>query len=496
MNRHSFATRVLAITLALLLSQPLWTAGQTVSPQLPNPGTVSGISKKDQEKLGLQAAAEVYKQMPVLPDSSPVTQYIQQLGRKLVAVIPQQYTWPYQFHVVQQKEINAFALPGGPMFVNVGTITDADNEAELVGVMAHEMSHVYMQHSAKQASKASLTQGILGVIGGILGNSTAGNLARAGIQFGAGTIFLKYSRDDEAQADAVGAIIMYKAGYNPQSLAQFFEKLQKQSGGSGPQFLSDHPNPGNRTAAINKQIRNWPPKKYTDTSQSFASTKQKASGVKMYTAQEIADGAKQGLWAQQNQKNGATVRDLGIATNEAASGGAVPASSGSLADVKFEQIRPSDNLTALRTNAFSISHPDNWKAATGQNSVTIAPPAGVGGDAVAYGVIIGGSQTGDASSLEQATQQLAQSIAQSNSGMRVSGSPESVAVNGLQGRAVYLLGESPVQQNGHALAERDWLVTVPRPGGGLLYLIFIAPETQFSQLRPTYEQMLNSLQVK
>ena len=89
------------------------------------------MSKEKQEQLGLKTAAEVYKQMPVLPDSDPVTRYVQQLGGKLLGVIPRQETWPYQFHVVQQSDINAFALPGGPIFVNVGTISAAENEAEL-----------------------------------------------------------------------------------------------------------------------------------------------------------------------------------------------------------------------------------------------------------------------------------------------------------------------------------------------------------------------------
>src|SRR5205823_10904955 len=152
-----------------------------------NPGSVS-MSREDQEKLGLQAAAEVYKQMPVLPDSNPVSQYVQQLGKKLERVIPQQYSWPYQFHVVQQKEINAFALPGGPIFVNVGTITAADNEAQLAGVIAHEMSHVYMQHSAKQAPKQEWAS-VLGALGGLLGGA-AGDLAQMGIQLGAGTLLM------------------------------------------------------------------------------------------------------------------------------------------------------------------------------------------------------------------------------------------------------------------------------------------------------------------
>src|SRR5207248_8554206 len=240
----------------------------TSAPHLPDPGN-TGVTKEQQEQLGRQAMAEVYKQMPVLPDSSPVTQYVQQLGRKLVKQIPPENSWPYQFHVVPQKEINAFALPGGPIFINVGTITAAANEAQLAGVMSHEMSHVYMQHSAKQASSPKHTIAeVLGAVGGILGGSALGNLARMGIQFGAGSLLLKYSREDEAQADSVGAIIMYKSGYNPMELANFFETLGKQGGGP-PQFLSDHPAPGNRSAAIEKEIRDWPSEQYISTTQSF-----------------------------------------------------------------------------------------------------------------------------------------------------------------------------------------------------------------------------------
>src|SRR5512140_3753669 len=145
MIKRSLLVRSLAIVVALSFLA-VDTIAQT-EPVLPNPGD-AGMSKQDQIKLGQQAVAEVYKQMPVLPDSSSLTQYVQQLGRKLERVIPQQYAWPYEFHVIQQKEINAFAVPGGPLFVNVGTITAASNEAELAGVMAHEMAHVYMQHSA------------------------------------------------------------------------------------------------------------------------------------------------------------------------------------------------------------------------------------------------------------------------------------------------------------------------------------------------------------
>src|SRR6266566_7185583 len=169
-------------------------------PEFPDPGHPR-MSRAQQQKLGLQAAAQVYQQMPVLPDSSPETQYIQALGKRLVAVIPKDRTWPYQFHVVAQKEVNAFALPGGPLFVNVGTITTVDNEAELAGVMAHEMGHVYMQHSAKQQQKSAVVGGIADIVGAIAGGlgGGLGGVAQSGIQIGAGTLMLKYSRTDEAQ---------------------------------------------------------------------------------------------------------------------------------------------------------------------------------------------------------------------------------------------------------------------------------------------------------
>jgi len=223
-------SRSAIILLVLAVALPAWAEQRTVSPELPDPGRPS-MSRDKQQQLGLKTAAEVYKQMPVLPDSSPVTQYIQQLGKKLVAVIPPDRSWPYQFHVIQQTDINAFALPGGPIFINIGTINAADNEAQLAGVMAHEMSHVYMQHSAKQAPKQEWAN-ILGALGGLLGGA-AGDLAQMGIQFGAGTLLMKYSRGDEAQADAVGAIIMYKAGYDPRAMAEFFQKIEKVAGNGG-----------------------------------------------------------------------------------------------------------------------------------------------------------------------------------------------------------------------------------------------------------------------
>src|SRR5581483_5822715 len=425
------------------------------------------------------------KQMPVLPDSSPVTQYVQQLGKKLEAVIPQKYSWPYQFHVVQQMDINAFALPGGPIFVNVGTINAADNEAQLAGVLAHEMSHVYMQHSAKQAPKQEWAN-ILGALGGLLGG-TAGDLAQVGIQLGAGTILMKYSRGDEAQADSVGAIIMYKAKYDPRQMAQFFAKLEKLVGNGGPQFLSDHPNPGNRVEAVDKEIVSWPPETYVASSPQFTKVKEVAKGVQAYNAQQIADGAKTGLWAQQNRKAKAIPPGLDTPDTEPT---AAANSNTAITNVSYDQVAPAADFKIFQGTDFSISYPSNWQAGAGQNSATLAPPAGVGQNAIAYGTIVSSASNVDSTSLNDATQGLIQNLQQTNPGLKIYDSSRKIQVGDAEALSTMLAGTSPIKEGDQALPERDWLITVRRPEGGMLHVVFIAPEKQFPRLQPTFQKML------
>jgi beta-barrel assembly-enhancing protease len=523
-SRH-FSIRLLALLLALVLAQPLTLMAQeqaSSEPRLPAPGN-TGMNKEQQEKLGLQAMGEVYKQMPVLPDSSPETQYIQHLGRKLAAVIPQGQSWPYQFHVIPAADINAFALPGGPIFVNLGTIQAASNEAELAGVLAHEMSHVYMQHSAKQAPKATVATIIAGLAGAVLPQSGLGSLGRMGIQIGAGTMLMKYSRADEAQADSTGAIIMYRAGYNPKAMADFFQKLEQKYGAGGPTMLSDHPNPGNRQASIQQEIRNWPQKNYNTNSGEFPQVKQDASKVKAYSAQEIANGAKSGAWEQQNRRNNVMPANLPSSQNqgsgagsgkgngngagsgngtgeEANSGGGGSGrgekNNGAAENVAYTEVKTSANFTKHEGQGFTISYPDNWKVAGDQNTTIIAPPSEQELTGISYGVIVGTSANSNASSLDDATQQLAQGMLKDNPGMKISGQMKKLDVNGMQGRSLELTGKSPLLLNGEPLPERDWLVTLPRSQGGLLYLVFVSPERDFNQMHSTYQKMLDSLKIQ
>jgi predicted Zn-dependent protease len=224
-------------------------------------------------ELGQQAAKEVNRTMPVLPESHELTRYVQSLGQQLASRAPSENKWPFSFHVVNVKEINAFALPGGPVYVNLGTIQAADDEGQLAGVLAHEISHVVLRHSTQQASKASLAQLPLAVLGVAVGRSATGQIAQVGGALAAQGLLLKYSRDAETEADLLGSQIMYDAGYNPYSMVEFFAKLEKEGGPGVPQFLSDHPNPGNRVENVRQAISKYPKKNYRRSSEDFERVK-------------------------------------------------------------------------------------------------------------------------------------------------------------------------------------------------------------------------------
>jgi beta-barrel assembly-enhancing protease len=473
---------------------------QSASPEFPDPGK-PGMSREEQRGLGLQTAAEVYKQMPVLPDSSPETQYIQQLGQQLVSTIPSEYSWPFEFHVVAQKEINAFALPGGPMFINIGTITASAKEAELAGVMAHEMAHVYMQHSAKQAGKAEKTSIFAGIASAVLGEAGGGGLigqlGQMGIQMGAQGLMMKYSRGDESQADFVGAVILYKAGYNPQAMADFFKILGAAGGKAPPQFFSSHPNPGNREKAIQKTVSNWPAKKFAADSAAFEEVRQHANGVKAYTGQEIAEGAKSGQWAAVNQQNGATFNPVGAkATNASAVAPTAPAN---VAAPPPQTVLPSSRMRTAKLGSVKIQYPENWTttlpAAQGQ-FVTIAPEAGITSNAVGYGVLVNGlaPSQGQRLHIDEITGQLVQQM-QQHHGLEPQGGVKPLPVGAVEGRSVMMQTSSPfLDANGQPQSERDWLVTIPRRDGTVLFMIFVAPESEFEHFQPTFEEMLRTAQ--
>lgn len=426
------------------------------------------FSAQEEVQAGQQSAAQVARQLPVLPDSDPVSAYVQRLGQQLAAHAPGE-KWPYTFHVVNQKEINAFALPGGPVFVNVGTIQAADNEAELAGVMAHEISHVVQRHGTRAASKQMAAQLPLAILGGVMGQGALSQMAQMGLSFGVGSYFLKNSRKAESEADLLGTDIMYDTGFNPRAMAEFFSKIQEQGGARGPQFFSDHPDPGNRAQAVAREVGTLPRKSnYRSDSSGFREIKQRVAGMNPLTAQQIAARQTPAMNASSGAQSGSSVQ-------------------------------PGGSLRSFSHRDFAISYPENWQVYGDQNSaVTIAPASGVSQNAVAYGVMINTYQPEDANvSLDQATHDLLASLRQSNPDLREIGHDESIRVNGVAGKSVDLIGNSPLRdQSGHPSQERDWLVAFMRQDGSLLYVVSIAPDKDFEGLRPTFEQMLKSLRLR
>src|SRR5262244_639605 len=209
----------------------------------------------DDVRVGQQAAAEAERQFPMLRDAE-VTSYVETVGRRLVAAIPPEFQHPefrYYFRVVNARDINAFALPGGPMYVNRGMIEAARTEGEMAGVMAHELSHVALRHGTAQATKAQkygTLAGIAGIAGTILGGQGLGQLAQQSF----GVYFLKFSREYETEADILGAQIMARAGYDPRDLANMFRTIERQGGGGGG-FLSDHPSASDRYQRIEREAQ-------------------------------------------------------------------------------------------------------------------------------------------------------------------------------------------------------------------------------------------------
>src|SRR5438094_8349891 len=212
------------------------------------------FSQQQDIEMGRESAKQAEMQLPLLNDRQAAG-YIDTLGKQLAAHAPGD-KYPFQFKIVNDTAINAFALPGGFVYINRGAIEAADSENQIAGVMAHEIGHVVLRHGTNQVSKAYLAQAPLQILGGALGSNSIGSvLAQLGVGFGLNSLFLKYSRDAESQADLMGTQILHDSGHDPKEMVELFEKIQAETkGGRATQFLSDHPNPENRISNVQREI--------------------------------------------------------------------------------------------------------------------------------------------------------------------------------------------------------------------------------------------------
>lgn len=418
-------------------------------------------------QLGQEAAQQARQQLDVV-DNQTLQGYLDRVGNRLAATPrAKESGFPFSFTMINDPAVNAFALPGGPMFVNSGLVRAAANEAQLAGVMAHEMSHVILRHGTNQVSRANLLQLPAMLASGAVGGGLWGQLAQVGIGLGFNSVLLNYSRGAENEADALGAHIMSAAGYNPIEAARFFETLAAEGGSRGPQFLSSHPDPGNRVTSVQAEIRTLPQKQYGYETGQFARAQQLVASLPAPSKTRTA------------QANAAPA-------SRAPQGTAQPPSG-----------IPSGGWQELRGRTFSVSYPGNWEAFGGQqsNSVTIAPRQGIvqaanGGVAVGYGTVLSyyvpeGVRTLD---LRRDTADLVNQLRSQNPGTRVASSgSRRVTVGGANGLVTMLEGQSP-----YGGRETNALLTVARPEG-LFYMVFVAPQRDFNQLESTFSQMIQSI---
>lgn len=239
--RHSSCRRIYAIVIALAFLSS--SAGYVAAQTRLKPG-MNLFSLRDDVEIGRRSASQIERQYRSYNDPR-----VSRIGRQLAARSSMP-NLPWRFRVIDRADANAFALPGGYIYVTSGMLRRTRNDSELAGILAHEVTHVTLRHGTNQASKAMLAQMPLQVLGGRLGGGLGGNLARLGLSFGLNSLFLKYGRGAETQADVGAVQLMRRAGYNPQGLVSFMQTLGNRGGG----FFSDHPSPSNRIGRIQQEI--------------------------------------------------------------------------------------------------------------------------------------------------------------------------------------------------------------------------------------------------
>jgi Zn-dependent protease with chaperone function len=493
--KRTTRARSVVLASALVLCAPLVAQGQA---KPATPGFNLFTVEQDVE-IGRQSAVEAERQLPMLKNGN-VDRYLNKIVGKLAAQAPGT-RYPYAIKAVNDSAINAFSLPGGPMYVNRGLFEAARSEAELAGVLAHEMSHVALRHGTHQASKAYLGQAGLGILGGLLGKNggSTSQIVNAVGGLGLNAVFLKFSRDAEYQADQLGAQIMAGAGYDPVAMASFFELLRTEQGrdpGKVERFFSDHPPAGDREARIRDQ----------------------AGSLRLARSQDV--GGFDRMRADLRRLSPAPARVAQVPEEPRREDGRNQGSG--RYDVRVDQPSSRFQRFEQRNGYFTIEHPDNWRAYAPDSgyAVSFAPDGGVvdtgnGQQAMLYGVIVNhyAPFEGDTDrrqqsrkrsyapfedddrwrgSLEDATDDLVRQIIRSNSYLGAQdGQARREQVDGASSLSVVLSGRSPVT----GLEERVTVVTRGLSDGDVIYALCIVPGSGYDSMAQAFAHMLRTLNV-
>jgi predicted Zn-dependent protease len=209
------------------------------------------VSVPQEIEIGREANAQVRRKTAELRDPQ-IAAYITRVGQRLAKWAPGA-KYPYTFSMADYREINAFSLPGGPVWINRGVLQASSSESQVAGVLAHEIAHIAQRHAADQLTKTLLARWSLNVLGAMLGNTGGAGTAQVAGALLANGMFLKFSRDDEREADRIGVQIMTKAGWDPRGMIELFEVLRREASrdpGAVDVFFSTHPAPQDRIAQL------------------------------------------------------------------------------------------------------------------------------------------------------------------------------------------------------------------------------------------------------
>jgi predicted Zn-dependent protease len=419
------------------------------------PGSNAYTPQQDIE-IGREVAKDAERQFELINNNN-ANAYIAALGQQLAAKAPNEYKFPFYFKIVNDRTMNAFALPGGPIYIHRGAIEAADNEAQLAGVVGHEIGHILLRHGTNQATKAQRTQGVLGILGAVLGEGAAGQIAAIGGSFLANSVLLKYSRDAETQADLMGTQILYDLGYDPKAMAEFFEKLAKEQKGSKAQeFFSNHPIPANRVTNVNAEIKKLgplPARPRTD-SPDFQEVKRMMLAM------------------------GEPVKPDPKAAPPKTTNGQPPAA-------------PSTRTVELNMNSVRLRHPENWRASVEGTHASVAPDGGVISGNLAYGMLVDVFQPRGARNLDQATTELLNELKQGNPAMQTVRSRVQTRLSGRPALLAELLNDSPAGGQ-----ETDIVVTTLRSNSEVLYFVMVVPTKDLAQYRNAFNQILESVRIR
>jgi beta-barrel assembly-enhancing protease len=487
MKVHAFSVRIAA----LLLITPSISLSQAAQNGAPRGFNL--LTLQQEMEIGRQSAIAAEKRLPLLHDAG-VNEYINRLGQRLVARAGgEQY--PYSFKTADVSEVNAFAFPGGAIYITRGVIEAARSEGELAGALAHEIAHVALRHGACQASKAYLAQAGLAAFGGLADRSVAPKIIDAIGGLGFNTVFLKYSREAESEACALAAQILTRAGYDPREMSAFFQGLrggERVEASKLQTFLDDHP---------------------IDWTADLAEDR-----VGQASGGPLASDASAGDFHRIRNR----VLELPVAHMIAPASRRGPmvideSSKPAAPNIRVE--RPSSQLQDYWLHGglwVQVSYPENWVACPSGDElgVTIIPPGGLVEtrefSSLVYGAVFGryrpigdnslwtGLQQrsfryiGGRGDLVEATNDLLDSALQNNPHLEFSrGSDRRGFIDGRHVITLTLAGRSPATGR----SERAQLYIRELEDGDIVYAIFVAPDEEYDDYRAVFDRMLRGLKI-